>query len=242
MLGYGGTDKPAAASEYSMKKLCADLAALLDAIGVQRVVSPPGTTRRPDFRPARFLNSDPRGPRLGRLHRFSIRALAARQAASSGNVRYTLVILKYEHRSSDEGQIVGTVRASGPAIPPPRRRGETRAQLRVPALLRERRGDARDRGRAGAVHAAHVWARAPAQAVHGQRKPQGVHRERRGGHADEQSAARRQGERRAFCLRASPSKRRPQEIEYYAAQFKSMHGPLSYYRTTKIRFEEEHGD
>jgi soluble epoxide hydrolase/lipid-phosphate phosphatase len=34
MLGYGRTDKPLAAEEYSTKNLCADLAALLDIIGV----------------------------------------------------------------------------------------------------------------------------------------------------------------------------------------------------------------
>jgi hypothetical protein len=39
MLGYGGTDKPLAVEEYSTKKLCADLAALLDIIGVSRAVS-----------------------------------------------------------------------------------------------------------------------------------------------------------------------------------------------------------
>lgn len=38
MLGYGGTDKPAASEEYSMRKLCDDLAALLDFVGVQKVV------------------------------------------------------------------------------------------------------------------------------------------------------------------------------------------------------------
>ena len=31
MLGYGGTEKPSDASEYSAKKLCDDLTALLDA-------------------------------------------------------------------------------------------------------------------------------------------------------------------------------------------------------------------
>ncbi len=39
MLGYGGTDKPLNPEEYSTKKLCADLAALLDTIGVLRAVS-----------------------------------------------------------------------------------------------------------------------------------------------------------------------------------------------------------
>ena len=39
MLGYGGTDKPLAAEEYSTKKLSADLAALLDVIGVSKAVS-----------------------------------------------------------------------------------------------------------------------------------------------------------------------------------------------------------
>lgn len=35
MLGYGGTDKPFDVSEYSTKKLSADLAALLDHSGVK---------------------------------------------------------------------------------------------------------------------------------------------------------------------------------------------------------------
>ena len=39
MLGYGGTDKPLDAEEYSTKKLCADLAALLEIVGVSRAVS-----------------------------------------------------------------------------------------------------------------------------------------------------------------------------------------------------------
>ncbi|KAF5388406.1 hypothetical protein D9615_000650 [Tricholomella constricta] len=38
MLGYGGTDKPEDPSEYSTKKLCADLTALLDLLGVRRAV------------------------------------------------------------------------------------------------------------------------------------------------------------------------------------------------------------
>jgi len=39
MLGYGGTDKPYDLEEYSFKKLCDDLAALLDIIGVHAAVS-----------------------------------------------------------------------------------------------------------------------------------------------------------------------------------------------------------
>jgi soluble epoxide hydrolase / lipid-phosphate phosphatase len=39
MLGYGGTDKPLGAEEYSTKKLCADLAALLNVIRVPKAVS-----------------------------------------------------------------------------------------------------------------------------------------------------------------------------------------------------------
>jgi len=38
MLGYGGTDKPQAAEEYSTKKLCADLAALLDVVGISKAI------------------------------------------------------------------------------------------------------------------------------------------------------------------------------------------------------------
>ena len=41
MLGYGGTSKPIDAAEYSTKKLCADLAALLDFLGINRAVSVP---------------------------------------------------------------------------------------------------------------------------------------------------------------------------------------------------------
>lgn len=39
MLGYGGTDKPADPSEYSTKKLTADLAAILDLLAVNKAVS-----------------------------------------------------------------------------------------------------------------------------------------------------------------------------------------------------------
>ncbi|KAG5339146.1 hypothetical protein C0989_005376 [Termitomyces sp. Mn162] len=38
MLGYGGTDKPQDPSDYSTQRLCADLAALLDLLSVQRAV------------------------------------------------------------------------------------------------------------------------------------------------------------------------------------------------------------
>ena len=39
MLGYGKTDMPSEASAYSTKRLCDDLAALLDHVGVQKAVS-----------------------------------------------------------------------------------------------------------------------------------------------------------------------------------------------------------
>lgn len=39
MLGYGETDMPLEASAYSTKRLCDDLAALLDHLGVQKAVS-----------------------------------------------------------------------------------------------------------------------------------------------------------------------------------------------------------
>ncbi|KAI0046648.1 alpha/beta-hydrolase [Auriscalpium vulgare] len=38
MLGYGGTDKPTAPEEYSMKRLSDDMAALLDIVGVRKAV------------------------------------------------------------------------------------------------------------------------------------------------------------------------------------------------------------
>jgi soluble epoxide hydrolase / lipid-phosphate phosphatase len=38
MLGYGGTQKPIEASEYSTKKICADLAALLDLFEIESAV------------------------------------------------------------------------------------------------------------------------------------------------------------------------------------------------------------
>lgn len=37
-LGYGDTDKPSSAEEYSMKSLCADIAALLDKAGLEKAV------------------------------------------------------------------------------------------------------------------------------------------------------------------------------------------------------------
>jgi soluble epoxide hydrolase / lipid-phosphate phosphatase len=46
MLGYGGTDKPLDVEEYSTKKLCADLAALLDIVEVSRAVSSGSCDRR----------------------------------------------------------------------------------------------------------------------------------------------------------------------------------------------------
>jgi soluble epoxide hydrolase/lipid-phosphate phosphatase len=38
MLGYGGTDKPRAVAEYTTRRLCADLAALLDHLALDTVV------------------------------------------------------------------------------------------------------------------------------------------------------------------------------------------------------------
>ena len=38
MLGYGQTDKPLAAADYTLKKLADDLAALLDVTAVSKVV------------------------------------------------------------------------------------------------------------------------------------------------------------------------------------------------------------
>ncbi|KAG7097338.1 hypothetical protein E1B28_004695 [Marasmius oreades] len=38
MLGYGGTEKPEDASEYTTKKLCSDLSALLDNLGIRKAV------------------------------------------------------------------------------------------------------------------------------------------------------------------------------------------------------------
>ena len=46
MLGYGETDKPRAAEEYSMRRLSADLAALLDVVEVQKAV---GARSAPEF-------------------------------------------------------------------------------------------------------------------------------------------------------------------------------------------------
>ena len=38
MLGYGGTDKPHDPAEYTTKKLCNDIAALLDLLDVRKAV------------------------------------------------------------------------------------------------------------------------------------------------------------------------------------------------------------
>lgn len=47
MLGYGGSDIPDDPSEYSTKKLCADLAALLDHLQLPKAVC--GSTKFPMF-------------------------------------------------------------------------------------------------------------------------------------------------------------------------------------------------
>lgn len=44
-LGYGGTDKPRDEAEYTAKKICADLAALLDLLQVSKAVSQKQTWR-----------------------------------------------------------------------------------------------------------------------------------------------------------------------------------------------------
>ena len=38
MLGYGATDKPESPEAYTTKKLCADLVALLDFLGIAKPV------------------------------------------------------------------------------------------------------------------------------------------------------------------------------------------------------------
>ena len=38
MLGYGGSQKPIEASEYTPKELCADLAGLLDLLEISKAV------------------------------------------------------------------------------------------------------------------------------------------------------------------------------------------------------------
>ncbi|KAF5393193.1 hypothetical protein D9757_001258 [Collybiopsis confluens] len=38
MLGYGGTDKPKDAIDYSTKRLCADLTAILDLLSIKKAV------------------------------------------------------------------------------------------------------------------------------------------------------------------------------------------------------------
>jgi len=49
MLGYGGSDIPDDPSEYSTKKLCADLAALLDHLQLPKAVC--GSTKSLMFYP-----------------------------------------------------------------------------------------------------------------------------------------------------------------------------------------------
>jgi soluble epoxide hydrolase/lipid-phosphate phosphatase len=41
MLGYGQTDKPTAIADYTLKKLADDLAALLNSVGISKVVRIP---------------------------------------------------------------------------------------------------------------------------------------------------------------------------------------------------------
>jgi pimeloyl-ACP methyl ester carboxylesterase len=62
MLGYGQTDKPSTAADYTLKKLADDLAALLNTVGISKVVriihatsSPFTTTMKPNNRVAARL-------------------------------------------------------------------------------------------------------------------------------------------------------------------------------------------
>ena len=72
MLGYGGTDKPDDVSEYSTKKICADLAALLDLLNIRKAVCTASCILRSS---QDFIG--PHWSRLGCVHRRKVRALAS---------------------------------------------------------------------------------------------------------------------------------------------------------------------
>ena len=95
MLGYGGTDKPWAAEEYSTRRLCADLAALLDVIGVQKAVSviaipccrsAPSSHAAPHVMAMLACCTDRDRARLGLVHCGTVRIVAPRQAVGAGAV------------------------------------------------------------------------------------------------------------------------------------------------------------
>lgn len=86
MLGYGGSDKPVDPSEYSTKKLCSDLVALLDLLDVKKAV---GIAYDSSYHGSKFnlQLADTCWPRLGGIHRRALRFVVSRTHISTGDVR-----------------------------------------------------------------------------------------------------------------------------------------------------------
>ncbi len=77
-LGYGGTDKPEDASEYSAKKIANDIAALMDLLQLPKAVSPPCVTVLGTGHSRRAGPLGHHRARLGVLHGIPVCLVASR--------------------------------------------------------------------------------------------------------------------------------------------------------------------
>ncbi|KAI9509095.1 Alpha/Beta hydrolase protein [Russula earlei] len=181
MLGYGMTDKPRAADEYSTKKLCADLAAILDVVGVSKAIVIGHDWG--SYIAGRFALWHP--DRLVALGIFSVpftppvKQYRSLEAIVEKTPNYTYQLYFADPKSTEE------------------------IEANLEPFLRFVFG----------VDVVHI------DAVLNMREAvvsDGLTRE----------------------PRSSPLLTN-EELQYVVSQLRDMHGPLSYYRTTKIRFEEE---
>ncbi|KIY73882.1 alpha/beta-hydrolase [Cylindrobasidium torrendii FP15055 ss-10] len=181
MLGYGGTDKPDDAAEYTSKKLCADLVALLDVLNISQpiVVGHDWGSHTA----ARFALWHP--DRLRALIIISVPYTPpARKYVSIESIGERFPNLRYQALFSEPRttQVVENM---------------------LPMFLRMVFASPRATG--GGFTNIEKW---------GQITPQEIE--------------------------ARPSVLTPAEYEFYLKELgKGMNGPLNYYRTTKLRYEEE---
>ncbi|OBZ70334.1 Bifunctional epoxide hydrolase 2 [Grifola frondosa] len=182
MLGYGQTDKPAEAAAYSSKRLCDDLAALLDSLDVPKAV---------------IIGHDWGAFTVGRFSMWHPNRLLA----------LVILAVPFMPPSGEYVPLEGIVKKVPNYgyqlyLADPRSTTEIEANLEFFLGLMHRKPHTG----AGFTDAGRLR-----ELVVGEKKAN---------------------------LKGS-SVLSPAEFAYYMSQYRSMNGPLSYYRTTKYRFEEE---